>query len=145
MPTLKEMVADLNLNIFSTSCAFLEITVRTQNCLKYEKIYYLGDLVQKTEKELLLIHNLGKVTLQNIKEALSEHGLELGMNLEAWPPPPVPLTIEERMVILEDHVTSLRLEFMDLYPLITQSLECSSKLIQQSSEVLKDYRKEAEQ
>ena len=139
MPTLKEMVADLNLNIFSTSCGLLDITVRTQNCLKYENIYYIGDLVQKTERELLLIYNLGKVTLKNIKEALSEHGLELGMNLEAWPPP-VPLTIEERMVILEDHVASLRLEFMDLYPLITQSLETSREVLAMCSEVLQESR-----
>jgi len=144
MPTLREMVADLNLNIFSTSCAFLEITVRAHNCLKYEKIYYIGDLVQKTEKELLLIHNMGKKSLQEIKKGLNEQGLELGMHLDKWPPPPppVPLTIEERMVILEDHVTSLRLEFMDLYPLITQSLDTSSKVLANSSEVLKEYRKE---
>ena len=144
MPTLREMVADLNLNIFSTSCALLEITVRTQNCLKYGKIFYLGDLVQKTEVELLIIPNLGKKCLTDIKEALGEYGLELGMHLETWPPPPppVPLTIEERMVILEDHVTSLRLEFMDLYPLITQSLDTSSKVLANSSEVLKEYRKE---
>ena len=144
MPTLKEMVADLNLNIFSTSCGLLDITVRTQNCLKYENIYYIGDLVQKTEKELLLIYNLGKVTLKNIKEALSEHGLELGMHLEAWPPA-VPLTIEERMVILEDHVASLRLEFMDLYPLITQSLENSSKVLVNSSKVLKEWESHKEE
>ena len=144
MPSLREMVADLNLNIFSTSCALLEITVRTQNCLKYGKIFYLGDLVQKTEVELLIIPNLGKKCLTDIKEALGEHGLELGMHLETWPPPPppVPLTIEERMVILEDHVASLRLEFMDLYPLITQSLENSSKVLVNSTEVLKEYRKE---
>jgi hypothetical protein len=144
MPTLREMVADLNLNIFSTSCGLLDITVRAHNCLKYEKIFYLGELVQKTERELLLIYNLGKVSLKNIKEALSEHGLELGMNLETWPPPPppVPLTIEQRIDILEDHVTSLRLEFMDLYPLITQTLENSSKVLANSSEVLKECRKE---
>jgi len=124
MPTLKEMVADLNLNIFSTSCGLLDITVRTQNCLKYENIYYIGDLVQKTERELLLIYNLGKVTLKNIK---------------AWPPP-VPLTLEERMVILEDHVASLRLEFMDLYPLITQSLETSREVLAMCSEVLQESR-----
>ena len=143
MPSLREMVADLNLNIFSTSCALLEITVRTQNCLKYGKIFYLGDLVQKTEVELLIIPNLGKKCLTDIKEALGEHGLELGMHLETWPPPPppVPLTIEQRMDILEDHVSSLRLEFMDLYPLITQSLDTSSKVLANSSEVLKEYRK----
>jgi hypothetical protein len=111
--------------------------------LKYENIYYIGDLVQKTERELLLIYNLGKVTLKNIKEALSEHGLGLGMNLEAWPPP-VPLTLEERMVILEDHIASLRLEFMDLYPLITQSLETSREVLAMCSEVLKESRKESQ-
>jgi hypothetical protein len=144
MPSLREMVADMNLNIFSTSCGLLDITVRAHNCLKYGKIFYLGDLVQKTEVELLIIPNLGKKCLTDIKEALGEHGLELGMHLETWPPPPppVPLTIEQRMDILEDHVSSLRLEFMDLYPLITQSLDTSSKVLANSSEVLKEYRKE---
>ena len=147
MPTLREMVADLNLNILSTSTALLEITVRTHNCLKYGKIYYLGDLVQKTEAKLLLIPNLGQKCLTDIKEALGEHGLELGMHLEKWPPPPppVPLTIEERMVILEDHVASLRLEFMDLYPLITQSLENSSKVLVNSSKVLKEWESHKEE
>ena len=147
MPSLREMVADLNLNIFSTSCALLEITVRTQNCLKYGKIFYLGDLVQKTEVELLIIPNLGQKCLTDIKEALSEHGLALGMHLETWPPPPppVPLTIEERMVILEDHVASLRLEFMDLYPLITQTLENSSKVLVNSSKVLKEWESHKEE
>lgn len=146
MPTLREMVADLNLNILSTSTALLEITVRTQNCLKYGKLFYLGDLVQKTEVELLLIPNLGQKCLKDIKEALGEHGLALGMHLETWPPPPppVPLTIEERMVILEDHISSLRLEFMDLYPLITQTLENSSKVIKHSSEVLKEWKSQKE-
>ena len=147
MPTLREMVADLNLNIFSTSCALLEITVRTQNCLKYGKIYYIGDLVQKTETQLLLIPNLGKKSLRDIKEALQEHGLALGMRLENWPPPPppVPLTIEQRMDILEDHVASLRLEFMDLYPLITQTLENSSKVLVNSSKVLKEWESHKEE
>ena len=60
-------------------------------------------------------------------------------NLEAWPPP-VLLTIEERMVILEDHVASLRLEFMDLYPLITQSLDTSREVLAMCSEVLQESR-----
>ena len=54
MPTLGEMVT-INLNIFSTSSAFLTITVRAQNCLKSADIYYIGDLVQKTEIQLLMI------------------------------------------------------------------------------------------
>ena len=141
MPNLREMVADLNLNILSTRAAFFEITVRAQNCLKSADIHYIGDLVQKTETQLLMIPNLGKKSLRDIKEALQEHGLALGMHLENWPPPPS-LTIEQRMDILEDHVSSLRLEFMDLYPLITQSLDTSSKVLANSSEVLKEYRKE---
>jgi len=129
MPTLHEMVTDMNLNIFSTSSAFLTITVRAQNCLKSADIYYIGDLVQKTEIQLLMIPNLGKKSLREIKEALNEHGLALGMRLENWPPPPPSLPVEERVEILEEQVATLHLEFMEIFPLITQTLEHSSKVL----------------
>jgi DNA-directed RNA polymerase subunit alpha len=64
----------------------LELTVRSANCLKAENIYYIGDLVQKTEVELLRTPNLGKKSLTEIKQVLDNHGLQLGMRLEAWPP-----------------------------------------------------------
>jgi DNA-directed RNA polymerase subunit alpha len=64
----------------------LELTVRSANCLKAESIYYIGDLVQKTEVELLKTPNLGKKSLTEIKEVLESHGLTLGMRLESWPP-----------------------------------------------------------
>jgi DNA-directed RNA polymerase subunit alpha len=64
----------------------LELTVRSANCLKAEDIYYIGDLVQRTETELLKTPNLGKKSLSEIKGVLSEHGLSLGMRLENWPP-----------------------------------------------------------
>jgi hypothetical protein len=129
MPTLREMVSDMNLNIFSTSSALLDITTRAWNCLKSEDIYYLGDLVQKTEAELLKVPNLGKKSLKEIKEALGEHGLELGMYLEKWPPPPPSLPIEERLEILEKQVATLRLELTDAFPLLTQTLEHSQKVL----------------
>jgi len=129
MPTLREMVTDMNLNIFSTSSGLLEITVRAGNCLKSENIYYIGDLVQKTEIQLLMIPNLGKKSLREIKEALGEHGLTLGMRLENWPPPPPSLPIEERLEILEKQVTTLRLELMEISPLITKTLAHSSKVL----------------
>ncbi len=65
----------------------LELTVRSANCLKAENIYYIGDLVQKTEVELLKTPNLGKKSLTEIKDVLASRGLSLGMKLERWPPP----------------------------------------------------------
>lgn len=65
----------------------LELTVRSANCLKAENIYYIGDLIQRTEVELLKTPNLGKKSLTEIKDILATHGLSLGMRLENWPPP----------------------------------------------------------
>ncbi len=65
----------------------LELTVRSANCLKAENIMYIGDLVQRTEVELLRTPNLGKKSLTEIKEVLEQHGLSLGMRLDNWPPP----------------------------------------------------------
>jgi len=64
----------------------LELTVRSANCLKAESIYYIGDLIQRTEVELLKTPNLGKKSLTEIKDVLASHGLSLGMRLENWPP-----------------------------------------------------------
>ncbi|MGV6817205.1 MAG: DNA-directed RNA polymerase subunit alpha [Thiotrichales bacterium] len=65
----------------------LELTVRSANCLKAENIYYIGDLIQRTEVELLKTPNLGKKSLTEIKDVLASHGLSMGMRLENWPPP----------------------------------------------------------
>ena len=65
----------------------LELTVRSANCLKAESIYYVGDLIQRTEVELLKTPNLGKKSLTEIKEVLAARGLSLGMRLDNWPPP----------------------------------------------------------
>jgi len=64
----------------------LELTVRSANCLKAENIYYIGDLIQRTEVELLKTPNLGKKSLTEIKDVLASRGLSLGMRLESWPP-----------------------------------------------------------
>ena len=64
----------------------LELTVRSANCLKAENIYYIGDLIQRTENELLKTPNLGRKSLNEIKEVLASRGLTLGMRMEAWPP-----------------------------------------------------------
>lgn len=64
----------------------LELTVRSANCLKAENIHCVGDLVQKTEVELLKTPNLGKKSLSEIKEVLAQNGFALGMRLENWPP-----------------------------------------------------------
>lgn len=65
----------------------LELTVRSANCLKAENIYYIGDLIQRTEVELLKTPNLGKKSLTEIKDVLAQQALSLGMRLENWPPP----------------------------------------------------------
>lgn len=64
----------------------LELTVRSANCLKAENIYFIGDLTQRTEQELLKTPNLGRKSLNEIKEVLAKRGLTLGKKLENWPP-----------------------------------------------------------
>ncbi|MEY3953710.1 MAG: hypothetical protein RLZZ397_590 [Pseudomonadota bacterium] len=64
----------------------LELTVRSANCLKAENIYYIGDLIQRTENELLKTPNLGRKSLNEIKDVLASRGLTLGMKLDNWPP-----------------------------------------------------------
>ena len=64
----------------------LELTVRSANCLKAENIYYIGDLIQRSENELLKAPNLGRKSLNEIKDVLASKGLTLGMKLENWPP-----------------------------------------------------------
>jgi DNA-directed RNA polymerase subunit alpha len=77
--------AKLNENLFK-SVDELELSVRSANCLKNADIRYIGDLVQKTEAEMLKTKNFGRKSLNEIKEILSEMGLSLGMKLENWPP-----------------------------------------------------------
>ncbi len=64
----------------------LELTVRSANCLKAENICYIGDLIQRSEMELLKTPNLGKKSLTEIKEVLAAKGLSLGMRIDNWPP-----------------------------------------------------------
>ena len=64
----------------------LELTVRSANCLKAENINYIGDLIQRSENELLKTPNLGRKSLNEIKEVLASRGLTLGMRLDNWPP-----------------------------------------------------------
>ncbi|MBS0349666.1 MAG: DNA-directed RNA polymerase subunit alpha [Proteobacteria bacterium] len=76
----------------------LELTVRAANCLKAEDIYYIGDLVQRTESDLLKTPNLGKKSMNEIKSVLVQHGLSLGMTVKNWPPanlPPPEKIVEE--------------------------------------------------
>ena len=64
----------------------LELSVRSANCLKNDNIVYIGDLVQKTESEMLKTPNFGRKSLNEIKDVLSQMELKLGMDLDSWPP-----------------------------------------------------------
>ncbi|HIH2763186.1 MAG TPA: DNA-directed RNA polymerase subunit alpha [Candidatus Azoamicus sp.] len=75
--------SNIDLNLFKTIDS-LELTVRSANCLKSENIYYIGDLIQKTEIELLKMPNLGKKSLTEIKNVLLKHNLNLGSKIENW-------------------------------------------------------------
>ena len=77
----------------------LELTVRSANCLKNDNIVYIGDLIQKTEAEMLRTPNFGRKSLNEIKEVLSGMGLHLGMDVEDWPPD----NIEELAKKFEDN------------------------------------------
>ena len=75
----------MNENLFR-SVDELELSVRSANCLKHANIKLIGDLVQKTEAEILATKNFGRKSLNEIKDILNEMGLSLGMKLENWPP-----------------------------------------------------------
>jgi DNA-directed RNA polymerase subunit alpha len=85
-PLIEEKVDEVD-PILTRPVDDLELTVRSANCLKAENIYYIGDLIQRTEVELLKTPNLGKKSLTEIKDVLASRGLSLGMRLENWPPP----------------------------------------------------------
>lgn len=86
-PIAKEANEQQSINpIFTRPVDDLELTVRSANCLKAESIFFIGDLVQRTENDLLKTPNLGKKSLTEIKNVLASHGLSLGMRLENWPP-----------------------------------------------------------
>jgi DNA-directed RNA polymerase subunit alpha len=77
----------------------LELSVRSANCLKNDNIVYIGDLVQKTESDMLRTPNFGRKSLNEIKEVLTNMGLHLGMDTEGWPPE----NIEELVRKTDDH------------------------------------------
>jgi DNA-directed RNA polymerase subunit alpha len=77
----------------------LELSVRSANCLKNDNIVYIGDLIQKTEAEMLRTPNFGRKSLNEIKEVLVQMGLHLGMEVPDWPPE----NIEDMAKKLEDH------------------------------------------
>ena len=77
----------------------LELSVRSANCLKNDNIIYIGDLVRKSESDMLRTPNFGRKSLNEIKEVLSIMGLHLGMNVEGWPPE----NIEDMVRKIEDN------------------------------------------
>ncbi len=82
---VEEKVPDID-PAFLQAIDDLDLTVRSANCLKAENIYYVGDLIQRSEMELLKTPNLGKKSLTEIKDVLASKGLSLGMHLDSWPP-----------------------------------------------------------
>jgi predicted transcriptional regulator len=80
----------------------LELSVRSANCLKNDNIVYIGDLIQKTEAEMLRTPNFGRKSLNEIKEVLAQMGLHLGMEVANWPPE----NIDELAKRYEDHSTN---------------------------------------
>ncbi len=98
--TMRETVPDLAFNpAFLKKVDELELSVRSANCLKNDNIVYIGDLVQKTEAEMLRTPNFGRKSLNEIKEVLVQMGLHLGMEVPGWPPE----NIEELAKRFEDH------------------------------------------
>ena len=86
-PMMKETADQQAINpIYLRPVDDLELTVRSANCLKAESIFYIGDLVQRSETDLLKTPNLGKKSLTEIKNVLATHGLSLGTKLDSWPP-----------------------------------------------------------
>ena len=86
---MTEEQAKLNENLWRTVDE-LELSVRSANCLQNANIRYIGELVQKSEAEMLKTKNFGRKSLKEIKEILAEMGLSLGMKLENWPPKTAP-------------------------------------------------------
>jgi DNA-directed RNA polymerase subunit alpha len=98
--TAHEAIPDLAFNpAFLKKVDELELSVRSANCLKNDNIVYIGDLVQKTEAEMLRTPNFGRKSLNEIKEVLVQMGLHLGMEVPGWPPE----NIEELAKRFEDH------------------------------------------
>jgi len=85
--------------VLSRSVEELELSVRSYNCLKNDNIVYIGDLIQKTEAEMLRTPNFGRKSLNEIKEVLAQMGLHLGMEVPNWPPE----NIDELAKKLESH------------------------------------------
>jgi len=97
---VSEIIPDLAFNpAFLKKVDELELSVRSANCLKNDNIVYIGDLVQKTEAEMLRTPNFGRKSLNEIKEVLAQMGLHLGMEVPGWPPE----NIEELAKRFEDH------------------------------------------
>lgn len=86
-PLAKEKADQQSMNpLFARPVDDLELTVRSANCLKAESIFFIGDLVQRSENDLLKTPNLGKKSLTEIKNVLASHGLSLGTRIDNWPP-----------------------------------------------------------
>ncbi len=98
--TVEEKVPELEFNAaLLKKVDELELSVRSANCLKNDNIVYIGDLIQKTEAEMLRTPNFGRKSLNEIKEVLASMGLHLGMEVPNWPPE----NIEELAKRFEDH------------------------------------------
>ena len=99
-PGFRQSISDSAFNpAFLKKVDELKLSVRSANCLKNDNIVYIGDLVQKTEGEMLRTPNFGRKSLNEIKEVLAQMGLHLGMEVAGWPPE----NIDELAKRFEDH------------------------------------------
>ena len=85
-PLVRRNVRSIPKQMFRLSIEELELTVRSTNCLKAESIFLIGDLIQRSEFDLLKTPNLGKKSLNEIKDVLASKGFALGTTIDNWPP-----------------------------------------------------------
>lgn len=121
-------------NIFLMSVGELELSVRSANCLKNDSIVYIGDLVQKTEAEMLRTANFGRKSLNEIKEVLAQMGLYIGLEISHWPPENVEELSKHFRTIHFKKVDGLELSMRTAICLKNENIIYIGDLVQKSEE-----------